>query len=87
MLDIKTSIDERNPEALFHAAHKFKCASQNFDAQRVAEIANTLKEIGHSGSVEGAPLHFTNLEQEIERLAINLSSIKENHSEKTEPSF
>jgi two-component system, sensor histidine kinase and response regulator len=77
---IRESIRKKDPKNLERAAHALKGAAGNLLARRVRETSSILEEMGGAGSLEGAEETLITLEEELERLQLELREFEKEHS-------
>ena len=64
--EIRSSVEQNNPEALSMSAHRFKSSSFQMGASRMGEICYQLEIKGEEGALDGAKELFVDLEKEFE---------------------
>jgi HPt (histidine-containing phosphotransfer) domain-containing protein len=80
MEKIRESIRKADSKTLERAAHALKGAAGNLLARRVREVSLILEEMGGAGSLEGAEEALVTLEEELERLQLELMEFEKEHS-------
>ena len=68
------TLEKGDAETLRKAAHALKGASANIGARRMADLAQELQALGEAGSVEGAAALVDQLEEEFERVRIEIAA-------------
>jgi PAS domain S-box-containing protein len=74
--EMRRAIDDSDGKALARSAHTLRGSSSNLGAVVVAEVALELEKLAQSEKLEGAGKQFKVLEHEIERLFLELESLR-----------
>ena len=80
MEKIRESIRKKDPKNLERAAHALKGAAGNLLARRIMNASSILEDMGGASSLEGAEKALVTLEEELERLQVELEEFKNEHS-------
>jgi HPt (histidine-containing phosphotransfer) domain-containing protein len=80
---MRAAVDNRDAEALSHAAHALKGGSGIVGANRMASLCDIIEKISRSGSTEGALPLITTVEEEFGRASRALQVEKANSADQT----
>lgn len=73
---MEQALNNKDTEALFHAAHQLKGGSGSIGALKLADLALQIEKIGKSGSIDGISSLLQQLQAEYAQLERELAAYK-----------